>query len=81
MGTKNITVTVSEDIHRAARVRAAERGTSVSAMVTEYLQAVVGEDDEFARLERLQDEVIGEIRAFKGADRLDRDDVHRRAIR
>ncbi len=35
---KNITVTVDDETHRAARVRAAELGTSVSALVKSYLQ-------------------------------------------
>ena len=36
---KNITVTVPDDVYRTARIRAAERGTSVSALVGEYLGA------------------------------------------
>jgi len=35
---KNITVSVPEDVYRAARVRAAERGRSVSALVADYQQ-------------------------------------------
>ena len=34
---KNITVTIDDETHRRARVRAAELGTSVSALVKEYL--------------------------------------------
>lgn len=35
---KNITVSVDEQTHRKARIFAAEKGTSVSALVREYLQ-------------------------------------------
>lgn len=37
---KNITVSVDDETYRLARVKAAERGTSVSAMVREYLNSV-----------------------------------------
>ena len=48
---KNITVSVPDDVYRAARIRAAERSSSVSAVVAEYLR-----------------------------DRLDRDEIHSRAV-
>jgi hypothetical protein len=35
---KNITIAVDDETHRAARIRAAELGTSVSALVKSYLQ-------------------------------------------
>ncbi len=37
---KNITVSVDEETHRLARIRAAELDTSVSALVREYLQTL-----------------------------------------
>jgi hypothetical protein len=36
--------------------------------------------DEFTRLEALQHEVQAEIRQFRGADRLSRDEAHDRAV-
>ena len=39
---KNITVSVDEETHRLARIRAAELDTSVSALVRDYLNALVG---------------------------------------
>ena len=38
---KNITVSVDEEIHRLARIRAAELETSVSALVGAYLKGLV----------------------------------------
>lgn len=38
---KNITVSVDEETHRLARVRAAEMSTSLTALVREYLQSLV----------------------------------------
>ena len=37
---KNITVSVDEETHRHARIRAAELGTSVSALVRGYLRSL-----------------------------------------
>lgn len=37
---KNLTVTIPDDVYRDARIRAAERGTSVSALVADYLRSL-----------------------------------------
>ena len=37
---KNITVSVDEQTHRLARIRAAELDTSVSALVRDYLRSL-----------------------------------------
>jgi plasmid stability protein len=78
---KNITVSVPDDVYRQARIRAAERGSSVSAMVADYLRSLSGGDAEFARLEKQQHAIQRRIRRFRAADRLGRDEVHDRAIR
>jgi len=77
---KNITVSVPDEVYRAARIRAAERGSSVSAIVAEYLRSLSG-DEEFARLEAQQRRIQRQIRRFRGRDRLTRDESHDRAIR
>ena len=41
---RNITVSVDEETHRLARIRAAELDTSVSALVREFLQGLTGDD-------------------------------------
>jgi plasmid stability protein len=78
---KNITVTVPDDVYREARVRAAERGSSVSALVGDYLRSLSDRDAEFARLAAQQLEVQAEIDRFRAGDRLDRDALHERAVR
>ena len=40
---RNITVSVDEETHRRARIRAAELDTSVSALVRTYLQSLGGD--------------------------------------
>ena len=78
---KNITVSVPDDVYRNARVTAAQRDTSVSALVVAYLEQLSGRINEFTRLEALQHEVEAEIVQFRAADRLSRDEVHDRAVR
>lgn len=83
---KNITVSVDSDIYHRARVRAAERRTSVSALVRDYLKELSAEETERERLERLEQETVERIRgrgkAFSASNRLSRDQLHdRHAIR
>lgn len=40
---RNITVSVDEETHRQARIRAAELDTSISALVRRYLQSLVSD--------------------------------------
>ncbi len=78
---KNVTVAIPDDVYRAARIRAAERGTSVSALVAGYLQSLAAGEAEFARLEAQQRRIQGEVTRFRAVDRLSRDEVHDRAVR
>lgn len=78
---KNITVAVPDTVYRAARIRAAERGSSVSALVADYLRSLSGDGTEFAHLEAQQRRIQREIRQFRASDRLGRDELHDRASR
>lgn len=79
---KNITVSLPDDVYRRARIKAAERDTSVSALVREFLTRLGEEEGDFERRKRLQDEVITSIRTFSAEDRLSRDEIHdRNAVR
>ena len=77
----NITVSVPDEVYRAARMKAAERGDSVSALVAEYLRSLSDRDTEFARLEAQQRSVQETIDCFSAGDRLTRDELHERAVR
>ena len=78
---KNLTVSIPDDVYRDARIAAAQRDTSVSALVVTYLMGVSERMREFSRLEAQQHEVQAEIGQFRAADRLSRDQVHDRAVR
>jgi hypothetical protein len=77
---KNLTVSLPDHVYRADRVTAAQRDTSVSALVTAYLERLSSQTGEFSMLEALQHELQAEISQFHGSDRLNRDEVHGRAV-
>ena len=74
----NVTVSLDPDTYRNARVAAAERGTSVSALVREYLRQLGSAESETQRLKRQEREFRERITTFRGGDRLSRDDMYRR---
>lgn len=75
---KNITVSLPDHIYIRARVKAAERDTSVSALVRDYLEKLGEEESDFECRKRLQDEVLASIGSFRAGDRLTREQVHDR---
>ena len=75
---KNITVSLPDDVYRRARIKAAERDTSVTALVREFLVSLGDEESDFERRRRLQDEVLSSIRKFRAGDRIAREKIHNR---
>jgi plasmid stability protein len=78
---RNLTVSIPDDVYRRARILAAERGSSVSALVSEFLCSLSEGRDEFPRLEARQRRIQDEIRHFSARNRLRRDEIHDRAVR
>ena len=77
---KNITVTVDDETYRRARIRAAERDTSVSALVARFLTELAAGETDAERLKREERALRERIGSFRAADRLPREDVHRRHL-
>ena len=91
---KNITVSIDDDTHRLARVRAAELDTSVSALVRDYLRSLINGgtrpldslDDTYdaereRRRERIQsavDRIAQCSPGFSAADNLPREELYDR---
>jgi len=75
---KNITVTVDDETYRRARIKAAERDTSVSALVKHFLTELAGSESDADRLRREERALRERISSFRAADRLPREDVHER---
>jgi hypothetical protein len=75
---KNITVSLDEEIYRRARIKDAERDTSVSALVKGFLVELASEEPGTRGLERDERELRARIRSFTAGNRLSRDDAHGR---
>jgi hypothetical protein len=78
VSVKNITVSLDDRTYKHARIAAAERGTSVSALVKQFLEGLAKGGDEKERLKRAEQVLRDEITEFRGGDRLPRDETHQR---
>jgi plasmid stability protein len=78
-GMRNITVSVDDETYKRARVAAAERDTSVSALVKAYLEQLVCPESEFERLKREEHEIRSQIVGFSASNRLSREEIHGRS--
>jgi len=77
---KNITVSLDDETYRRARMVAAQRDTSVSALVKQFLTELTSGETEFERLRREERELREQITDFSASDRLSRDEVHDRRL-
>ena len=75
---KNITVSVDDEVYRRARVKAAERETSVSALVRRFLVDLAAETDEFEQLKQREKVLREQITDFDASGRLSRDELYDR---
>ena len=74
----NLTITLEDEILKRARLRAMEQGTSVNALLRDYLHHYAGVR---AAQERALDSVLklsGKARSRRGARKWTRDDLHDR---
>ncbi len=86
---KIISVAVDDETHRLARIKAAQKGTSISALLREYLLQVLREDGdrppaetEPQRRARNLDEVMAKFEAegvgLNASERLSREELYER---
>jgi hypothetical protein len=75
---RNITVSLDDETYRRARTIAAQRDTSVSALVKGFLVELTSAENKIERLKREERALRERITAFRASDRLSRDEVHGR---
>lgn len=75
---KNITVSLDDETYRRARIIAAERETSVSALVKRFLVDLAADETEFERLKRQEREIRRRITDFTASENVSRDALHKR---
>jgi hypothetical protein len=74
----NLTITVPEEILKSARRRALEQGTSVNAVLREYLAQFAGTQSAQANAARRVLDLSRTARSGRGKARWTRDELHRR---
>ena len=75
---KNITVSVDEETYRQARIAAAERNSSVSRLVREYLRSLAAVREADAQGAAALFAVLDKAKGFRAGERMSRDQVHAR---
>ena len=74
----NLTITVPEEVLKSARRRALEQGTSVNALLREYLLQFTGAQSSQAKAAQRVLELSRKARSGRGKSRWTRDDLHQR---
>ncbi len=77
---KNVTVSLDDATYRRARMIAAERDTSLSALVKDYLVALGSGESESERLLREERALREQIKSFRASDTVSRDSLHDRQL-
>jgi uncharacterized protein YdaU (DUF1376 family) len=75
---KNITVSLDDEVYRRARMIAAGRDTSLSALVKRFLMELGSGETETERLKKEERLLRERITSFRAADRISREELHDR---
>jgi len=75
-----ITVSVDDDTCKRACAAAAERNTSVSALVKAYIEQLASPETEIERLKRQEREIRSRIEAFSASQKLSREKLRGRSL-
>ena len=80
MERQNITLSLSKDLLKQAKHLAVERGTSLSGLLSEFLEQLVGDDDAYQRTARRMRKRLKNGLDLGTGGKLDwnRDDLHER---
>ena len=71
---------MDDETYRTARIKAAERDTSMSALVARFLTELAAGETDVERLKREERALRERIGRFRAADRVALEDVHRRDL-
>ena len=82
MNVKNITATIEDNLYRKARLQAAERNSSLTAVVREFLKGFCQGETDFERRLRQEKEtlsaLVGRDGKFSASTRMSREEIHQR---
>jgi len=75
---QNLTISLSQQTIRKAKVLAARRATSISGLVAEQIEILVGEEEAYERAERKALTLLEQGFHLGGVIRASRDELHER---
>ncbi len=75
---KNITVSVDEETYRRARIAAAERNSSVSRLVRDYLRSLGAAQDGESDTSSTLFAALDKAKGFRASKRMGREETHAR---
>lgn len=75
---QNVTISISPDIVRKAKILAARRSTSISGLLAEQIEILVGADEAYERSERSALALLEEGFHLGGFTPASRDELHER---
>lgn len=77
-GKRNVTISLSRAVLRKARVLAAQRETSISGLLAQEIERLVGEEEAYARAEQRAAEILDRGFHMGGAIPASREELHER---
>ena len=75
---QNVTISVSPDIVRKARILAAKRSTSISALLAEQIETMIGDEEAWDRSQRSALALLEHGFPLGGQAPVRRDELHER---
>lgn len=78
MAKQNVTVSLNQQTLRKAKILAARRGSSISGLLAQQIEILVGEEEAYERAERQATALLDQGFHLGGAIRASRDEWHER---
>jgi hypothetical protein len=75
---QNVTVSLNQQTLRKAKILAAKRGTSISGLLAQQIEDLVGEEDAYERAERHALALLEKGFRLGGVIQVSRDELHER---
>jgi hypothetical protein len=75
---RNVTISLSPETIRKARILAARRSTSISGLLAEQIETLTGEDEAYERAHRSALALLGKGFHLGGVISASRDELHER---
>lgn len=75
---QNLTISLSAEVVKKAKVLAAQRSTSISGLLAEQIEALIGSEEAYERSQRAALALLEKGFRLGGAKRASRDELHER---